>query len=98
MDTSFSDLFFDTTTAADHIARLRSDAAATHPIDLPRLPDAGPVATLCAAVHKVVASVNEQASLLSREAHRTATNMEVFTAGAVRMDSSTARVFEGVQP
>ncbi len=98
MDTSFSDLFFDTSTAAEHIARLRSDADSTLPITLPPLPEVGPLAGLCAAVSSAVASVNEQASLLSNEAHRTASNMEIFTAGAVRVDSSSARAFEGVQP
>ena len=98
MSTSHSDLFFDVHTITDHIANLREDAAATQPIALPSLPEAGPVAALSAAVHAAVAAINEHTDLLAREAHRTAANMEAFTTGALRVDTSTARVLEGVAP
>lgn len=80
------------------IASLRSDADALTPTTLPPLPAHGPLAAFADALAHAVGATNKQAVLLTREAHRVADNMTVFSNTAALVDAASAHHLDSLRP
>lgn len=91
-------LSLDTAATETDLASLRADADVLTPTSLPPLPAHGPLAGLAEALARAVSTANDQAALLSREAHRVADNMTEFSRTASLIDVSSARHFNSLHP
>ena len=91
-------LNLDTAATETDLASLREDADALAPTSLPPLPTTGPLAGLATAITNAVAAANDQAALLTDEAHRIADNMAVFSNKASLIDGASAHSFGVIHP
>lgn len=91
-------LNLDTAATETDLASLRADADALTPTPLPPLPAHGPLAGLADALARAVSAANDQAVLLSREAHRVADNMSVFSEKASLIDVASAHNLDSLHP
>lgn len=91
-------LNLDTAATETDLASLRADADALSPTTLPPLPHRGPIADLAEALGRAVTAANDQAGLLTREAHRVADNMSVFSEKASLIDVASARRLDSLRP
>lgn len=78
--------------------RLRADAAALRPVQLPDVPAIGPLAAFAAALAGAVDSVNGRTTALRTEAERLADVMDTTTRATVAVDSSLGRALGVTQP
>jgi len=91
-------LNLDTAAAETDLASLRADADALVPMSLPPLPAHEALADLADALTRAVAAANDQAVLLTREAHRVADNMSVFSDTASLIDVASAHHLNSLHP
>ncbi|WP_087117242.1 hypothetical protein [Corynebacterium urinipleomorphum] len=91
-------LNLDTAAAEIDLASLRADANALIPTSLPPLPAHEALADLADALTRAVDVANDQAVLLTREAHRVADNMTVFSDKASLIDVASAHHLTSLLP
>lgn len=91
-------LNLDTAAMETDLASLRADADTLTPISLPPLPAHGPLADFAGALTHAVAAANDQAALLTQEAHRVADNMSVFSSTARLIDVASAHHLTSLRP